>query len=225
MFYTYVKLFFYPLVRVYLRLKVEGAEGIPRRGAALLVANHTSFLDPIVLGSACPRKIHFIVLKWMYDLWRLRWFYWGMETIPLRTEEADPRAIKRALTRLRHGALVGIFPEGGRSPNGSLQEGKLGAALLAAVSGVPVIPCAIRGALTSWRPATYFPLPGNVQVRFGSPIHYAANNSRRPDRADLASFSERMMSAIAALASEEKDGGSSHRGRERAPAPRSAGGA
>jgi len=225
MFYAYVKLFFYPLVRIYLHLKVEGAEGIPRRGAALVVANHTSFLDPIVLGSACSRKIHFIVLQWMYDLWRLRWFYWGMETIPFRTEEADPRAIKRALTRLRHGALVGVFPEGERSPDGSLREGKLGTALLAAVSGVPVIPCAIRGALASWRPTTYFPLPGNVQVRFGPAIHYTSGNSRRPDRADLVSFSERMMSAIAALASEERDGGSPHRGGERAPAPRSDGSA
>ena len=190
MFYTFVKWFCFPLVRIYLRLRVEQEEWIPRRGAALIVANHASFLDPIVLGSACPRKIHFIVLQSMYDLYRLRWFYWGMQAIPVRAEENDSRAIRQALQCLRRGDLVGIFPEGGRSEDGTLQAGKPGAALLAAVSGVPVVPSHIVGA-----------------------------RDGRPDRTKMARFSEEMMTAIARLAEEEdREGGSGSR-RERITAP------
>lgn len=219
MFYTFVKLFCHPLVRIYLKLRVEGQERIPSEGPALLVANHASFLDPIVLGSACSRRIHFIVLQSMYDLWRLRWFYWGMETIPVRTEEADPRAIRQALTRLRRGETVGIFPEGGRSEDGSLKEPRPGAALLAAASGVPVVPCYIGGARAAWPPGTYFPAPGRVNVRFGAPFNFAAGERGRRDRGEIARFSRRMMEAIAELAPEGEREGGHHIGRERAVAP------
>jgi len=219
MFYTFVKWFCFPLVKIYLRLRVEQEEWIPRRGAALIVANHASFLDPIVLGSACPRKIHFIVLQSMYDLYRLRWFYWGMQAIPVRAEENDSRAIRQALRCLRRGDLVGIFPEGGRSEDGTPQAGKAGVALLAAVSGVPVVPSHIEGARDAWRPRTYFPLPGRVRVRFGSPLRFPSGQDGRPDRTRMTQFSEELMTAIARLAKEEdREGGSGSR-RERVTAP------
>lgn len=199
MFYAYVKLFFRPLVAIYLRLQTEQKERIPGEGAALVVANHTSFLDPILLGSACPRKLHFIVLQSMYDWWRLRWFYWGMETIPVRTQEADPAAIRKALHRLRQGELVAIFPEGARSEDGALGESKLGTALLAAVSGVPVIPCHIEGAHAAWPPGTWFPVPGRVRVRFGPPLRYARPEERRRNRESLAEFAGQIMNAISEL--------------------------
>ena len=220
MFYAFVKLFFHPLVRIYLRLRTEGAGKVPRGGAALIAANHASFLDPIVLGSACPRKIHFIVLQSMYDWWRLRWFYWGMQTIPVRAEEADPRAVKQALSRLRRGNLVGIFPEGGRSHDGVLLPPKPGAALLAAASGVPVIPAYIEGAWASWKPGTLFPLPGRVRVRFGDPIHFSRDREKRRDRAELEVFSRRLMQAIAELGQEAGHEGGADGGGERAAAAR-----
>jgi 1-acyl-sn-glycerol-3-phosphate acyltransferase len=221
MFYSFVKFFFRPLVRIYLRLDTEGAERVPPRGAALIAANHSSFLDPIVLGSACPRRIHFIVLQTMYDWWRLRWFYWGMQTIPVRAEEGDPRAVKQALWRLRRGDLVGIYPEGGRSDDGRLQPPKLGAALLAAASGAPVIPARIEGAWSCWRPGTKFPLPGRVRVRFGEPLVFRQERDKRRDRAELERFSLRVMEAIARLSPEECREGDPDGGRERASASRS----
>ncbi len=220
MFYAFVKLFFLPLVRIYLRLRTDGSARVPRRGPALIAANHTSFLDPIVLGSACPRRIHFIVLQSMYEWWRLRWFYWGMETIPVRAEEGDPRAVKQALTRLRRGELVGIFPEGGRSWNGILQPPKAGAALLAAASGAPVIPARIEGAWASWRPGTFFPVPGKVRVRFGEPIHFTRDRARRLDRGELEGFSRRLMEAIEDLETEGRHESAAGGGGERAASPR-----
>ena len=219
MFYTFVKIFFRPLVRIYLRLTTEGSEKIPAAGPALIAANHASFLDPIVLGSACPRKIHFIVLQSMYDWRRLRWFYWGMQTIPVRADESDPRAVKQALSRLRRGDLVGIYPEGGRSEDGRLQPPKPGAALLAAASGAPVIPVHIEGAWSCWKPKTWFPLPGRVRVVFGDPLLFERGRDKRRDRAELERFSQRVMEAIEALAPEVRGESGADRHRQRVAAP------
>ncbi|HKQ98674.1 MAG TPA: lysophospholipid acyltransferase family protein, partial [Candidatus Polarisedimenticolia bacterium] len=84
MFYWFVKGIFYPYVTLYLGLTRSGLEHFPRRGAAIVVCNHVSYMDAIILGSAAPRPIHFIVLQWMYDLIYIRWFYWGMGAIPVR---------------------------------------------------------------------------------------------------------------------------------------------
>ncbi|HEU5180478.1 MAG TPA: lysophospholipid acyltransferase family protein [Candidatus Polarisedimenticolia bacterium] len=198
MFYSFVKLFFALLVKIYLRLKVRGRGNVPATGAAIVVANHASFLDPIVLGSACPRKIHFIVLREMYDWWRLRWFYWGMETIPVRREE-EARAIKLALGCLKRGQVVGIFPEGGRSSDGILKDAKQGAALMAALSGAPVVPACIRGAFESLPIGGKFPSPAPVSVRFGEPLRFVATERGRRDRAAIETFSRELVAAIAAL--------------------------
>ena len=74
MFYWFVKGIFYPFVRLYLRLTREGLEHLPRRGPAIVIANHASYVDSIVLGSASPRPLHFIVLQKMFDLLFIRWF-------------------------------------------------------------------------------------------------------------------------------------------------------
>ncbi|HXH28666.1 MAG TPA: 1-acyl-sn-glycerol-3-phosphate acyltransferase, partial [Candidatus Polarisedimenticolia bacterium] len=67
MFYWFVKGVFYPFVRLYLRMTRDGTEHVPRRGPAIVICNHVSYIDAIVLGSAAPRPLHFIVLQWMYD--------------------------------------------------------------------------------------------------------------------------------------------------------------
>jgi 1-acyl-sn-glycerol-3-phosphate acyltransferase len=131
--------------------------------------------------------------------------------------------VKQALTRLRRGDLVGIFPEGGRSADGFLQPAKPGAALLAAISGAPVIPAHIDGAWSAWRPNTLFPVPGRVRVRFGEPIRFGAPGAKPRGREEVDAFSRRIMQAIAALASEGSRESDDPGGGNRAAAARSAG--
>jgi 1-acyl-sn-glycerol-3-phosphate acyltransferase len=116
MFYWFVKGMFFPFARLYLRLTREGLENLPRSGPAIVVANHASYADPVILGSAFPRPVHFIVLQSMFDLLVLRWFYWGMGTIPVGLEGQDSSGIKRALRVLSQGRAHTVLPVGGRFP-------------------------------------------------------------------------------------------------------------
>lgn len=198
MFYWFVKGVFYPFVRLYLGLTRDGLENLPRRGPAIVVSNHASYMDPILLGSAAPRPIQFIVLGWMYDLVLLRWFYWGMDTIPVRGEGQDSRGVRRALRVLSGDRVVGIFPEGTRSPDGRLSDARPGAAMLAALSGAPVVPAYIDGARDSLPVGGKFPSPARVHVRFGPPLRFERSR-RRAGRDALDDFSREMLEAIRRL--------------------------
>jgi 1-acyl-sn-glycerol-3-phosphate acyltransferase len=199
-FYWFIKAMFWPLGKIYFRTRRRGAHNVPRSGAAIVVANHASFLDPAILGDACPRKVHFLIMRAMYDLRRFRWFYVGMESIPVSADPQDALSLRRALRALRQGQVVGVFPEGHRRPDGSLGEGRLGAALLAARSGAPVIPVGIRGAYEAMPAKGIFPWPKRIETVFGPPLRWEGG---KPGRAALAAFSERLMSAVGALAREE----------------------
>ncbi|MBI4161624.1 MAG: 1-acyl-sn-glycerol-3-phosphate acyltransferase [Acidobacteria bacterium] len=200
MYYWLVKAIFWLPVRLYFPFRVVGRERIPRRGPLVVVANHASFLDPILLGSAFPRRIHFFVLQRMYDWMRLSWFYVGMGTIPVGGADGDHQALRVALRRLRRRHVIGIFPEGSRSRDGTLGMGKLGTAFLAAKSGVPVLPACIVGAFQALPPGWRVPRPVPVEVRFGEPICIAAGSGGRLTRTDLLRFSARLQAAIADLA-------------------------
>ena len=197
MFYWFVKGIFYPYVALYLGLTRDGLEHLPRRGPAIVVSNHVSYMDAIILGSAAPRPIHFIVLQWMYDLIYIRWFYWGMGAIPVRAG-SDARGLRRAARALARGRLVGVFPEGTRSADGTFGEAQPGAALLAALTGAPVVPVFIDGARDSMPVGTTLPRPARIHVRFGPALAFPGGRGAR-DREALLEFARRMEGAIRAL--------------------------
>lgn len=199
MFYWIIKCLAWPFRRFYFRVDAQGIEHLPRRGPAIVVANHTSYLDAGILGSVLPRKIHFVVLSSMYRMWRLRWFYAGMETIPVDRGKAEHTPIRRALQVLGAGGVLGIFPEGGRSTSGRLRAPREGAALLARKSGAPVIPAGIRGAFEAFPPGRRWPRPRKIQVRFGVPLRWREPPGDLSEREALRAFSARMMEAIGSL--------------------------
>jgi len=207
MFYWLIKGLAWPIVRLYLRFRRSDKERVPRKGPCIVVANHSSYLDAICLGSACPRKLHFLISIDIYRMLGLRWLYFLMGTIPLRTDGADTRAMKTALDVLRRGGAIGVFPEGQRMRDGRLGEGKIGVAFLAARSGAPVVPAAIIGAYDAMPVGALVPRPRPVRVAFGDPLEYP-EKGRVAGREDLLAFANHVMQAIADLG---------------APAPRSAG--
>ncbi|MGH9867546.1 MAG: lysophospholipid acyltransferase family protein [Candidatus Polarisedimenticolia bacterium] len=198
-FYWTIKGLAWPVTRTYSRLRVRGLEHVPRRGACIIVANHTSYADAVVLGSACPRRISFLITAPIYRLNRLRWFYYMMGAISVSPDAADPGALKAALRTLREGRVVGIFPEGQRMGDARLGSGKAGVSLLASRGKVPVIPAAIIGAHEAMPIGSVVPRPRPIRVVFGRPLEFPATDGNRPSREQLNAFANQVMRAIAAL--------------------------
>lgn len=214
-FYWTIKAIAWPVTRAYVRLQITGAGHVPRIGPCLVVANHVSFVDPVVLGSAFPRRIAFMITRPIYGLRRLTWFYYMMGTIPVAYDVPDPRAMKTALRTLRDGRVVGIFPEGQRMPDGNLGEGKSGAAMIAARSGAPVIPAAIIGAHRVMPVGSAFPRPHAIRIVFGEPFRFPPHEGRRPPREQMDAFADRIMQSIADLMTPEEAAVDAPRGTRR----------
>lgn len=158
------------LPRWYFRFRVEGTRHVPASGPCLIAANHVSYFDPIALALACPRPVRFIIDREQYYRPLVHWVAAHTGAIPVENDPRDLGSLRRALLALRHGAVLGIFPEGGRSADGSLQPAKPGAALLALRAGVPLVPAGIVGAFAAYSRHHRFPHPGRILVRFGEQL-------------------------------------------------------
>lgn len=178
------------------RLKAVGRENIPKKGAAIIAANHSSYLDPLAVSVVIPRMITWIIMKPVYRVPWLKWMFVSMKMI------CENGAIEKCLSVLKNGRALGIFPEGGRSRDGSLLAGRSGVAILALKSGAPVIPCAIRGAFEAYPPQAQLPKPHPIEVRIGKPIIFDAVSD--PDEARIASAVDVIMSAIKSLMEEKR---------------------
>ena len=200
MFYWIIKWITWPLRAFYFRVEAQGLEHFPREGPVIVVANHASYLDAGILGSVLPRKVHFIVLSGMYAMWRIRWFYAGMGTIPVTPGKPEHGSIRRALNLLKDSRVLGVFPEGTRSPDGKLRPPLPGAALIAMKSGAAVIPAGILGAFEAYPPGRILPTPRKIRVRFGPP--FRSGTGARRGREALDDFGARMMREISCLMEE-----------------------
>ncbi len=186
-----------PLLRIAFRLTAEGAELVPGKGGLIVAANHASYLDPLVLGVVFPRPIRFLMLRSYYEPWYLRWFCAPARAIPIDTEGGmHVGSIKRALRALEEGEVVGIFPEGARSPDGRLQPFERGVAVLAARAGVPVAPAFIDGSHRAMPPGSAFIRPRKIRVVLGKPLAPRADE----DSPAEAGLHRRIEQAVAALA-------------------------
>jgi len=195
-----------PALRLLFRPKVTGLEHIPAAGGAILAANHVSFLDPMLLPLVVPRRRVLFLTKVKYiDNPRLHWILRGAGVIPVASD--DPRAIADAVVAgvaaLKEGRLIGIFPEGTRSPDGLLHRGKTGVARIAVQAGVPVIPAGISGTDLALPRGAMLPRPRSVRIAFGAPITLTAPADGRASGIASRAATDQIMAAIAALSGQQ----------------------
>jgi 1-acyl-sn-glycerol-3-phosphate acyltransferase len=172
------------------RVRVFGAENVPRDGALIVACNHVSLLDPPVLGAGCPRRLHYMAKRQLFNVPLLGPTIHALGAYPVDREGSAAGAIKRSLNVLRAGEAIGIFPEGGRNLRGEAQV-RRGVAYLASLAGAPVVPAAIVGSDAASRFA-------RIDVVFGRAI--VLDRSRKATRDELAKFTDAVMDAIHTLA-------------------------
>jgi cytidylate kinase len=197
------------IARTMFRVKSRGRENVPATGSVLLVSNHSSVLDPPLIGTATDRQLTFLAKAELFALPLFGGFIRRLNARPIRREGADPSALRTAMRVLEDGGALLIFPEGTRGDEGIIRSAKTGAGMLAVLSGAPVVPVFIQGSGRAWPRGRKLPRPAKVTVTFGAPLRFEAE--RGADRKRQYEIASReMMEAITRL----KDG-SSDRARTR----------
>jgi 1-acyl-sn-glycerol-3-phosphate acyltransferase len=137
------------LVSLLYRIKVEGAQNVPDEGPAVLVCNHVSFMDPLLINAAVRRPIRFVMYYKIFNIPVLRFIFRTAKAIPIASRKEDPELLERAFDEvdraLADGELVCIFPEGGLTRDGEIARFRPGVERILAGRAVPVIPIALRG--------------------------------------------------------------------------------
>lgn len=177
------------LFRVIFRARTAGTANVPLHGALIVACNHISYVDPPAL-CFCPRRISFMAKKELFAIPLLGPLIAALGAFPVDRHGSARAAIARSLDVLREGGTIGIFPEGTRNLSGEVRP-QTGVALLASISGAPVLPACVLGGDRSAR-------LGKMKVVFGKPM--ALSRERKATRDDLAKFTTDVMNAIEALA-------------------------
>ncbi len=145
MLYVIAKIKFLIIFKLFFRLKVTGQQNIPQDGPFIIVANHSSLLDPVILGVSIKPKIIFVAAAYLFEIRWLGYLLRMAKSIPVQREN-DIKAIKQSLKILQQGGVLGIFPEGGIDRQKDNFPVRAGAAYLATKVGVPIVPIKIKGA-------------------------------------------------------------------------------
>ncbi|KAM9862873.1 1-acyl-sn-glycerol-3-phosphate acyltransferase [Leucobacter sp. BZR 635] len=193
-----------PLLWLLYRPVITGREDFPERGAVLIVSNHFSMLDTVLIPSFTPRKVQFLAKSSLFSGVIGRWFFNGIGAVPVNrgSSSAAQEALSAGREVLLDGSVFTVFPEGSRSRDGKLYRGKGGAAWLALETGATVVPVGILGTNRDVRD----PRTGKrerVRIHFGAPFglddlgELPAGRARRE-------ATERMMTEIQALTGQER---------------------
>jgi 1-acyl-sn-glycerol-3-phosphate acyltransferase len=140
-------------------LRITGRNNLPRTGPVLIVANHQSFLDPIVVGLATRRHLAYLARKTLFANRLLGPFLRAVNSVPIDQEGVGKEGIRNILTRLQEGWAVLVFPEGERTEDGQFNPLRPGVALLLSRAQVPVVPVGIAGAYHAWPRWRRWPIP------------------------------------------------------------------
>ncbi|NIH79492.1 lysophospholipid acyltransferase family protein [Amycolatopsis viridis] len=199
-----------PLLKLLWPTKVTGAENVPDTGGAILASNHLAVADSFFMPLRVKRRVTFPAKQEYFTEKGIKgtlkkWFFTGAGQIPIDRSggSAAQAALDTAIRLLREGNLLGIYPEGTRSPDGRLYKGKTGVARVALEAGVPVVPVAMIGTdkvnpigSKMWRPR-------RLEIRFGKPLDFSRYAGLSGDRFVERSITDEIMYALMELSGQE----------------------
>lgn len=199
-YYSAARLFASGCCRIFTGWDVRGRERIPTSGGIVVASNHISFWDPPLIGAAVPRELHFLAREELLRTPVLGPLIRSFNAIPIRRGVADLSGLSRAMDRLKEGAALLMFPEGGRMQDGELHPARPGVGMMAVHADVPILPCYISG---SNRQRQWWYRGTRVRLWFGIPRPWqdlaGGDSDLTPGRALYQRVGDAVMREIAIL--------------------------
>lgn len=193
------------LFTLVLPTRFRHAERVPLQGPVILASNHASFLDPPLVGAGLSRMVNYLARDTLFDVPLLRSLLRSWKVVPVDREGGGGAGLKAILARLLEGGVILLFPEGTRSPDGSLRPAKSGIGLTVIKSAAPVVPVRVFGTFEAYGRHARWPRPRRLTVVYGQPMEFRAlrEEARDCSKARLKEIyqqvADEIMGAIAAL--------------------------
>jgi len=195
-----------PLFRILYRPRAQGVEGVPTEGPVILAANHLSFVDSLFIPLFLKRPVVFLGKSDYFERRRTAWFFRWLGVIPVKRDSggAAEAALRAGMEVLQGGGVIGIYPEGTRSPDGRVYRGKSGVARLALEANCPVVPVVVFGTRDLQPPDRKIPkLSGRVRVVYGEPLTFERYVGREKDKYALRAVTDEIMFEIMLISGQE----------------------
>lgn len=159
-------------IAVWHRFETEGLENIPETGPAIILVNHQSYLDPLMVGVWMKRPVSFVARDTLFKIPVLGSFLRKVYVLPVKRGAVSSATIRESVRRVEHGFLLGLFPEGTRSADGQVGRFKSGFLSILKRTEVPVIPVGIAGTHAAMPKGALFIRPAKVVLKYGKPIPF-----------------------------------------------------
>ncbi len=156
----------------YFRWRLYGVENVPLTGPVIIASNHASFLDPPMLGASLPRSINYLARESLFRFPLFGWYLRQLNSVPVDRDGGGAKGLKMILDRLLSGSGIILFPEGTRTPDGTLQAARAGIGLTVIKSTAPVVPARVSGTYEAFNRNMKWPRPRRVQVVYGRPMDF-----------------------------------------------------
>lgn len=176
MLYDFLRLLSALIFKTFFCFQVKGAKNIPKKGGFILASNHASYLDPVALGAACPRRLNFMARDDLFNIPLFGRLIAAVGAFPVKREAGDLRALKEAMRRVKDDKALALFPEGRRefaAAGFALLAPRPGIGFLVAKLNVPVIPAFIKGTANALPRGAKFIRAGKIVVYFGQPRFFS----------------------------------------------------
>lgn len=167
--YQCIRLFLLAVFKIFFGIKVRGKENLPAEGGVVLMSNHISAYDPPLLAAIFSRPVRFMAKKELFENPIMRFVLYLADAFPVDRSKNDITAVKNALSVIKKGEVLGIFPEGTRRPEGKLGTPKSGSVMLAIKSGAPIVPVGIKNVKKD----------GIITINIGEPFTMEKFSKRR----------------------------------------------
>jgi 1-acyl-sn-glycerol-3-phosphate acyltransferase len=197
--YAYLWVACQAIARLCFRFRVRGLELVPKQGGLLIAANHASYLDIPLVGCGLRRRAWYLGRQdlfgpnWVKAV--CRWLGW----IPIRLGRLDREGFGKAISLIKQGQVVVIYPEGTRTPDGALRPGKPGIGVIVEETRCPVVPAYIKGAFDALPMGRVWVRFRPIDVRFGAPVDFTKDLERMTGKEFYKHVSRTVMERIAEL--------------------------